>query len=1318
MAAGSWEPAQVVDPGAGGACDVALVRLAGGALLDEDWVVVPRVLRRGAWPVQTSAELCTDDPDTPRSVRVELVAGSRSEPLVQVNVIEDRQGLWSSHSGGPVVEHVAGLTPRVVGVLRARDTRSVDGGDRAAVGWMVPIERAAERFDEVRALTDTPVQREEAWAAHWQPRSRGVVSIGDEGDFFSGRKLACERLSEHLREGRGLLVVTAKRGHGKSALLARAVVQSTRRDRVAPGGADRQTGCGAVVAAVDAAVFARGLSAREVAAQIAVHLGYGDLSAVRLIERCAADVAAGRAPRVVVDGVDEASDPHAVLSEVLVKLADAGARVAIAVLQQRVGPLRARQLTWVDLDKAPYADDSIVVYVTRRLQADGYRAMEASKIADEVARRAQRNFLYAELVSRIVTGPGRARIDTSTVGWRGQLPTDVSEAFWEYLDRFGSDREQVLDLLHPLAHVRGQEGLTVNPGALWLACARALGPHGSGDADLARLRDVASRADDYLLVNAASGARRLYHEGLADTIKRRCAEQRLIATGASVSDDAIDREMRDAQRRFVDAMVAQLPQANAPADAYEACDRYLLVELPRQLGEIGRAAELLGRPGLLVSADPDALRSALVGGALRVPASLERARVAVVHALARPATTVSTRTAAMRAALRRQHDHELADAVAGALGHRLPYELISAPRLPNVLSTIPGAHSDWIGALAVLEHDGAPLVISAGDDGALRSWRLDGSEGPLRSDDAHSSPIRALAVLEHDGAPLVISAGDDGALRSWRLDGSEGPLRSDDAHSGPIRALAVLEHDGAPLVISAGADGALRSWRLDGSEGPLRSDDAHSSSIRALAVLEHDGAPLVISAGADGALRSWRLDGSEGPLRSDDAHSGPIRALAVLEHDGAPLVISAGADGALRSWRLDGSEGPLRSDDAHSRPIRALAVLEHDGAPLVISAGDDGALRSWRLDGSEGPLRSDDAHSRPIMALAVLEHDGAPLVISAGADGALRSWRLDGSEGPLRSDDAHSSPIRALAVLEHDGAPLVISAGADGALRSWRLDGSEGPLRSDDAHSRPIMALAVLEHDGAPLVISAGADGALRSWRLDGSEGPLRSDDAHSRPIMALAVLEHDGAPLVISAGADGALRSWRLDGSEGPLRSDDAHSGWIRALAVLEHDGAPLVISAGADGALRSWRLDGSEGPLRSDDAHSSPIWALAVLEHDGAPLVISAGDDGALRSWRLDGSEGPLRSDDAHSSPIMALAVLEHDGAPLVISAGADGALRSWRLDGSEGPLRSDDAHSDWIRALAVLEHDGAPLVISAGDDRAIVATQLAAEDHAPMS
>ena len=112
-----------------------------------------------------------------------------------------------------------------------------------------------------------------------------------------------------------------------------------------------------------------------------------------------------------------------------------------------------------------------------------------------------------------------------------------------------------------------------------------------------------------------------------------------------------------------------------------------------------------------------------------------------------------------------------------------------------------------------------------------------------------------------------------GAIRSWWLDGTPGPLSH--WHKGGVGALVLAEQDGRPLLVSGGyMDGAIRSRRLDGTPGSL-NHRAHMGTLWAFVLAEHDGRPLLVSGGVDGAIRSWRLDGTSGPLNR--RHSGPAQ---------------------------------------------------------------------------------------------------------------------------------------------------------------------------------------------------------------------------------------------------------------------------------------------------------------------------------------------------------------------------------------------------------------------------------------------------------
>jgi WD40 repeat protein/S1-C subfamily serine protease len=1254
--------------------DVALLEPAqDGVSLPASSILIPRALRRGRRLPDDRAlvELCTDEADTPRSLDVEVRPGPSDSRRIEFVVASSREGVRRGYSGGPVVEiDEHSQRPRLVGIVRARDERSVTVDLDAGRGWFVPTDRIVERFEQVAEQTETPVERDPSWEQHWEPRSRGVATASDDGFFFSGRATAYERVRDHMDQGQGLLVVTGSRGSGKSALLARVVVLGCRR-YLASLGAAHGDAIGAYeppTRPVDAAVLARGKSPDAVAMEVGEQLGFAQTTALEL----AATLMRERLrPSIVIDAIDESLDSSALAREVVLPLAQTGSRLAIAALRRRIAADLAHA-DWVDLDREPYRDDAALPdYVQRRLTAGRhYTGHSARKVATAVAKGANGIFVVAELVARTLAQ--RAPIDTTRPSWRAHLPTDVTEAFEVYLARFGGERRHVLALLHPLAHALA-EGLTVDPGTVWLATANRLRPRElrafTGD----DLRDAHSRAQDYLIMSGDDAAVRLYHEGLADAVRRLAARERLDWAGHEITPAAIGYEIDEAAASFLDALLELLPDENAPADAYDTAEQYLLRHLPSHLTDRQRAGELLIRPGLLLAADQDSVRRALVRGAPGIPTAHQKARVAAVHALARTHASTIERAAALSAALRRQGEGRLADRLRTALPRtaasrppeagRLPYELISGPPYPAVLVTISDAHRGRVSALRLVEHEGEPLLLSGGRDAAIRSWRLDGSPGPLAREHAHARRVTDLALAEHEGEPLLLSGALDGAIRSWRPDGSPGPLAREQAHPHGVTALALAEHEGEQLLLSGGRDGAIHSWRLDGSPGPLEREQAHAAGVTALASAEHEGEPLLLSGGRDGAIHSWRLDGSPGPLAREHAHDNWIAALALAQHDGEPLLLSGGADGAIRSWRLDGSPGPLAREPGRKGAL-VLALGEIARRPILLSGGHDGAIRSWQVDESAGPLAHEQAHGLGVSALARAEHEGEPLLLSGQRNGAIRSSRLDGRAGPLAHEQAHRRGVAALARAEHEGEPLLLSGGFDGAIHSWRLDGSPGPLAKERAHARGVSALARAEHGGEPLLVSGGVEGAIHSWRLDGSPGPLACERAHARGVSALALAEHEGEPLLLSGGFEGAIRSWRLDGSLGPLACEQAHRGGVSALMLAEHEGEPLLLSGGRDWAIRSWRLNGSPGPLGNDRAHSGGVSALVLAEHEGAPLLVSGGEDRAIRSWRLDGSPGPLARERAHENSIAALALAEHDNEPLVISGGFDGLILAHRI------------------------------------------------------
>jgi serine/threonine protein kinase/WD40 repeat protein len=166
------------------------------------------------------------------------------------------------------------------------------------------------------------------------------------------------------------------------------------------------------------------------------------------------------------------------------------------------------------------------------------------------------------------------------------------------------------------------------------------------------------------------------------------------------------------------------------------------------------------------------------------------------------------------------------------------------------------------GAQALVFYTDGKRLVVAGRDGALAVYALDEkneSAESLGKFEGHKGTIHALA-LSPDGRVLV-SAGDDRAIRLWGFESRE-PVRSlEDAHRGIVKGLA-FHPDGRRLA-SCGNDGAVKVWDVEHGAELLALVD-NDSPFNAIAFSPDGG--LLAACDQEGAVRVW--DGT--PLDEPD----------------------------------------------------------------------------------------------------------------------------------------------------------------------------------------------------------------------------------------------------------------------------------------------------------------------------------------------------------------------------------------------------------------------------------------------------------------
>ncbi|MEU5400649.1 caspase family protein [Streptomyces sp. NPDC005963] len=1213
------------------------------------------------------------------------------------------------------------------------------------------------RLDEIDRLIEQnarqDAQRAEELRVHFFPRARGTDVPHDDVWHFTGRHLALRELADWLRPERAaerLTVVTGDPGSGKSALLGlvTVVTDPDYRPAVPRDALALPDDCLPAAGTVHTAVLASHRTTREVLDALAAAAGLVARSAGELITRLQ-----GRTTPlvVIVDAVDEAVDPDALIRDLLGPLTDPSLDLPLRLVlgaRRQIVERRLPDALRIDLDEDRYTDPQAVrAYVTKLLTAPasavaGHPAQQVDGVAEAVAEAAGRSFLVARITA-LTLARDLELPDPLQLAWRAELPRFPGEAMERDLrQRLGEQTTRARDLLLPLAFAQGA-GL---PWAgLWPRLASAVSGRPYGDADIAWLR---THAGSYVVEGIENGESvyRIYHRALIEHL----------------------REGQDAER--VQRAVTDTLIAVAADWAHPYVRRYL----PLHGAQGGRLDELVHDASFVLSSDLEQLLAALP--ALRTPDGLAAGRAvrsvsdALREAPGEPETRAKLRWAAVC------HRAERLGASCDASGP-MPWRTRWAAwntEQENWRFTAPELGLD--SGAVVLSAQGLAHVSIQNRNETVR-WDLGTGVRHDLSPVFQSGPQTALVwgTAEFEVPAMAVIGGSrfDVQLDVQPRDlGVADPhhtleIRDVDSGNSVIVRIRKPEHGAGGAVVECAvipelvvlryADDSIVEWDvphdLSVSRSTLRQGQPAAppfapSAHRCVAVRLPD--PCIVLA-VDDRVLLCRATGEPTELRP--GHTVDC-ATGVHPHPLGPLLVTGGTDGSVRVSAVASGQ-PVRTLLAGGPPVAAVSALRVGRQWLVVAVTDNGTLHRFDLDtgrrlgnprrvGRGGPVRTTtgplDAHHSVVVVhgsgrgvqmydvvtgerigghvstgevTALYELRGEqPAVCVGGRDGLIRVVH----SGPTADTvlvPAHGGKVLALGGLDVGGEEeALISVGDDQQVRCWQpRTGDElwtSRITADDRWQGPTAMCAAVHScpDRTAVVAIGGASGTLLTLRL--ADGTAVHEAAPQCDTMITAVCAGvvGDRPVTVGATTNGGIHCWDVDGDRwlthctppAPDLTDpttgDAPTGdprWITSLA-LAPDGSGILVAGTEDGTLLRFDLPSGRAHGPAHRGHRTRVTSLAFIDDgQGTTTLVSASDDRAVTDWDI-GTGTFVERATVRAVPavnVLAARAVANGGTHTVLGGDDSGTVRVvWRF-WKDPAWRIDD----------LVEHTWPPAAVCAG-------------------
>ncbi|MET7687477.1 caspase family protein [Streptomyces sp. NPDC005483] len=1077
---------------------------------------------------------------------------------------------------------------------------------------------------------------------HYGPRGKGLEHSGERGDYFTGRTAALGSLAGWLRgpHDRKARVVTGDPGSGKSAVLGRFLdltdPQHLARAMDPEAAWLPPPGLNAV------RLWARRSTTADLVRDLGAAISLPEADLTQLLKTLGE-----RSDRVVVviDSLDEAgtagdqSEGRRIARELLQPLSALPAVRLVVGTRRDLIPSLGQAVEVLDLDADDHAREAVTDYA-RALLLDShdpdslspYRRAPglANEVAAGIASRAGRSFLVARMNARALVHRQMV-VDTGQTGWELSLPSDAEQAFADYLERFGPQRQRVVRLLRPLAYAQGA-GLPWS--TVWAPLAEALSGKPCGNDDLEWLFEVAG---SYITETESAGGSvfRLYHETMAEYLR--------------VPASSVDH-----QRTIALSLCELAPRDPVTGERdWASAHPYVLTHLASHALAGGVLDRLLTDTEYVVHAEPATLLRALDAPVGQYADKFAAVYRTSAHLL--PTATAEARRDILSVDAARYQWQELAERLARGRTWRVAWATGGLVHPSHRRTLEPGRGLPHFISFTV---DGKAYALTDGTAlGTLQQWDLETGEC-VRTFVSDEPDTGLLCEVSVKGRAHSLTLALDGFVLRDLLDGTltRYPGRPD-VQVGTARGITV---DGRPHVLLIGKNTAtVLLWDLT-SGGPTLTLTGHTDTVTTIEGITLDGRPHALTASTDTSVRLWDLR-TGACTRLFTERKSAMTSLHSVVIDDRPHVLAGDAAGTVRLWDLRTGDR-VHTLTGHSNRVNTIDSVTVNGRMHALTGGDE-TIRAWDLR-TGACTHVLTGHTNTVDTVRAVTVNGRPHALSSSYDRSIRLWSLDISQ-TTAAHDGHTDWVVGVATAVLSNRPHALTVSLDGSARLWDIWSGES-VRVLTSTADKLQAVCALSIDDRPHALT-GEMGRARLWDLQTGTCTLTlyekgAGAPYARTVTAVHGVTIDGHPHAIVGTNTGTLELRDLRTGD-PTLSLEGDQGSVRAVSGIGIDGVPHALSADHKGALHLWDLRTGRRvkTLAGQSTDTHVVYAI-TLHLGGHPYALTSRDT-QVYGWDLrTGERTHLLL--GHTRNVTQISALTIDGRPHALTTSRDATARLWDL------------------------------------------------------